>query len=952
MYIPLKVTTDYSFLKSLIKVDTLISFLNEKNIKVCGICDENLYGVIEFYKKCKENGIKPLIGLDILVEDLHLYLYACNYEGYKNLLKIHTLKEENKLDIEGIKKYSENILAIIPYKSISLYDKLSFFKHIYISYEKRTELESALLITKNVVYLKDIRALTSKEVKYLNYLDQIRKDESKDYTNASFSVDENIDYGCINEVVSLINIEMPDRKRHIPKYDEGIDSHEFLKALAIKGLKKRLSNNVSNEYKDRLSYELNVIHNMGFDDYFLIVYDYVLYAKKNNILVGPGRGSAAGSLVSFAIGITEVDPLKYDLLFERFLNPDRITMPDIDIDFDASKREEVINYVRKRYGEKKVALAMTFNTLKSKLVLREVGKILKIDSTLIDKFLKYIDAKLSLGANLENLKVKKFLDNYLELKNLYEVCMHLEGLKKNPSIHAAAVIISNDDFDEVIPVHMENNLLVTGVVASYLEDLGFLKMDFLALKNLTTIANITKNIKDLNINKIDLNCMEVYDLISSGKTEGIFQFETSLMKEMAMKIKPKSFMDLVDAIALGRPGPKEYAEEYIAVRMGRKPASYINPSLEPILKSTNGVLIYQEQIMKILKVVAGYSYAEADIIRRAIAKKSSKVLREEKEKFVKRSVKNGYKEEAAAKIYDLIYAFASFGFNKSHSVAYAMISYEMAYLKTFYPILFFIENLNSSNDEDKNNEYLRYLKLKGIRVYKADVNKSFKGYRYNERSIIMPLKRIKNISEEIASRIIDVRNDGFEDFFDFCYKTRDFMNKDLLNVLIKASALDSFGLNKNTLINNINSALMYSEIQTDELLIEKPLIVEYPEFDDNTLRDFEYSSYGFYVSNHPTTKFLKKGSTLATNFNAFLHKRVNAILMIERIKIITTKKGEEMAFVSASDSTMEVELTVFPKTMNSLKNIKEKAIVEVNISVEKRFDKLSLIVNNIKEVVS
>ena len=375
MHIPLKVTTDYTLLKSLIKIPDLISFLREKNITACGICDENLYGVLDFYFSCKKNNIKPIIGLNVKLDNLDVYLYAINYDGYKNLLKIHTKKEKNELTIDEILKYEEHILVVILCESKELFPKLRGVKKLYMSYKNTYEKINSLVLTKNVLYINDLRVLKKEDVNYLKYLDKLRKDNVELNTECFYN-SEVLDTGLLNEVIDMIDVEIPLNKRYIPKYSD--NSYEVLKNLCIKGLSKRLNGNVNKIYADRLKYELDVINKMGFVDYFLIVYDYVLYAKKNNILVGPGRGSAAGSLVSYSIGITEIDPLKFDLMFERFLNPERVTMPDIDIDFDAYKREEVIDYVRKKYGFNRVALGLTFTTLKSKLVLRELGKIFPI----------------------------------------------------------------------------------------------------------------------------------------------------------------------------------------------------------------------------------------------------------------------------------------------------------------------------------------------------------------------------------------------------------------------------------------------------------------------------------------------------------------------------------------------------------------------------------------------
>lgn len=945
MYIPLKVTTDYTLLKSLIKVPNLISFLSEKNIDVCGICDENLYGVLEFYYACKKNNIKPIVGLDVIIDDLNVYLYAMNFDGYKNLLKIHTLKEKNELILDDLSVYKDSILCIVPFKSKELFDKLKFFNNLYISYNNSLERLNALTITSNVLYINDLKALKKDDVLFFAYLDKLRKEEVGMYEQNYYFVPE-IDLGKIDEVVSLLNLELKFNKKYIPKYKDDIDSSEFLHNLCFKGLTKRLNGKVPDIYLKRLNYELKIINEMGFVDYFLIVYDYVLYAKRHDILVGPGRGSAAGSLVSYSIGITEIDPLKYNLLFERFLNPERVTMPDIDVDFDALKREEIIEYVRNRYGDKNVALGLTFTTLKSKLVLREIGKLLKINDTLLDNFIKCINGNICLKDNLTNENIKKYLNNYNELKKLYNISMHLEGLKKNTSTHAAGVVISSTNLDEIIPIHYENNTLITGVTMDYLESIGLLKMDFLALKNLTTIKNILDEVGKDALKNIDLNDKAVLNLFCTGKTEGIFQFETSLMRNLIRKLKPSSFNDLVASLALGRPGALEEADEYIARKNGKKEITYIHKDLEPILKDTYGIILYQEQIIAILGKIGGYSLAEADIIRRAISKKKESVINAEKEKFINGAIGKGYDRSVATLIYDLIVKFASYGFNKAHSVAYARISYDMAYLKVKYPEYFIIEMINNK-DNEKFAKLVLFLKNKGIKLEKPDVNLSHNKFYISGKELIMPLWQIKGIPENLSEKIIENRKDGYTDFFDFVCKNKKILNENILNTLIKAEALRSFNLNERTLVENIAVALNFAEI--DDELIKRPVIIELDDYSDEVKRNNELESFGYFITNHPASKY--QNVMKLEMLEKYLFKNIKCVVLVNRISNIKTKKNENMAFISASDETGTCDFTIFPKNMNLINDLKIGDLVEINGNVSKRFDKVSIIVNNIKKVV-
>ncbi|MEG1892302.1 MAG: DNA polymerase III subunit alpha [Bacilli bacterium] len=952
MYTPLKITTDYSLLKSLIKIEDLIKFLVKNNITSCGICDENLYGTLDFYTKCKKNNIKPIIGLNIKLNSKDIYLYAKNYNGYKNLLKIHTLMHKRELGIIDLELYKSDILVIVPYKSNIEFKNLLFFHDLYIGYTTEFEKTNALFITKNIVYVNDILSLNLSDTAYLLYLDLLGNRETLDYSNNYYKTNlEIINESEIKEVVDKLNLEIPFNNRYIPKFNLEVDSYNYLYSLAFKGLSKRLNGKVIDTYTKRLNYELNVIKSMNFVDYFLIVYDYVLYAKKNNILVGPGRGSAAGSLVSFCIGITDIDPIKYNLIFERFLNPARVTMPDIDIDFDATKRDLVIDYVKGKYGSDFVASGITFNTLKSKLVLREVAKLLKVDNALLEGFIKSIDSSLDLRSNLQNVNVKKYLTNYKELNKLYEVSLKLEGLKKNVSTHAAGVVISSVPLDDVIPIYINNDTILTGSPMEYLEDMGLLKMDFLGLKNLTIIANILDKIGIDKLKNINLEDPRVFDLFLRKDVDGIFQFESPVMRMLLDNFVPDSFSDLVASVALVRPGPRKYVPTFIKRKDGLEKITYLHPDLEDILKETYGVLLYQEQIISVLVKIGGYSLGEADIIRRAISKKNESIILEEEKKFVASSIKNGYQENFARTLYKQISEFASYGFNKSHSVAYALISYQMAYLKVYYPAYFVVELLNTASKDTKTNNYLALLKRNNIKLeYPSVLNKNLDYEIYIDK-LLLPLNVIKNINTELTKQIISVNEDGFKDYFDFLCKTKEFLNEKTITTLIHGGALDFLHLNHQTLINNLENALNYASlVEGDDTLIKKPTIVEYNEYNSDFLREKEIEAFGFFISNHPASKYLD-GVMKLCDMKKYLFKKVKCIVLIESIKRIKTKKNDDMAFFTASDETSTGEFTVFPKDYKMLDEIKNFDLVLIDGEVTKRFDKYQIIVNNIKKRV-
>lgn len=934
--IPLKITTEYSLLKSLIKLPDLISFLNENNIKECAICDENLNGFMDFYLKCKENNIKPIIGLDTVYESMHIYVYAKNYLGYQELLKIDYLKDNMNLS------YLENpnLLVIIPFKSIDIYEKLKYKDNVYIGFCNDIEKNNALLISDKIVYVDNVRCLFKKDISYLKYLKMLN-DNFVYNDNAYYKTSSFEDIQTTYEFSKQINLEIPFDKKYIPKFNNSDNNHEYLKKLCILGLNKRFNGKVSNKYKERILYELDVINKMGFVDYFLIVYDYVLYAKKNDIFVGPGRGSAAGSLVSYSLGITNIDPIKYDLLFERFLNINRKKMPDIDIDFESDKRINMIEYVKNKYGFDKVAVGLTFNNYKAKLILRDLAKLLKVDSNVFDKFIKNINSSLSLKENYQNEKVKKYIEMYSELKNLYDISYHLEGLKKNTSTHAAGVIISSEKLGKIIPISNEDGTLKTGIEMPYLEKMGLLKMDFLALEKLNIISKVSKKIKNFNINNIPLDDKKTLKIFYDADTDDIFQFESSYAKSVLDKLKITSFNELTVSLALVRPGANKQIDEYLK---NKKEGINLTGDLADILGATYGTIIYQEQVMKIFEKVGGYSLFEADDIRVAISKKKEDIINAQHDKFVSGGIKNGYSKEFVEKLFNKIKEFGGYGFNKSHSVAYALVSYQMAYLKANYPKEFMFYLLENNKDISKCEKMLSSLKNSGYKLLKPNINYSIDKYAEKNGYILLPLNIIRGLNDDIISKIIRVRENGFNDIFDFFVKTNSFLNKETYLILIKSGALDIFKINKQTMIKNIDVILNYASIYSDGL--GKPILTKYPEYDDTTLREFEILSYGMYITNHPCSKY--KDIIKVENIKNYLFKNINMVLLIKSIRNIKDKKGGEMAFLECEDETGKVNLTMFSSLYAKNNDLKVNELIRVNVKVSKRFDKLNVLVNNIK----
>ena len=934
--IPLKITTEYSLLKSLIKLPDLISFLLENNIKECAICDENLNGFMDFYLKCKENNIKPIIGLDTVYESMHIYVYAKNYLGYQELLKIDYLKDNMNLSYLE----NSNLLVIIPFKSIDIYEKLKYKDNVYIGFCNDIEKNNALLISDKIVYVDNVRCLFKKDISYLKYLKMLN-DNFVYNDNAYYKTSSFEDIQTTYEFSKQINLEIPFDKKYIPKYNNSDNNYEYLKKLCILGLNKRFNGKVSNKYKERILYELDVINKMGFVDYFLIVYDYVLYAKKNDIFVGPGRGSAAGSLVSYSLGITNIDPIKYDLLFERFLNINRKKMPDIDIDFESDKRINMIEYVKNKYGFDKVAVGLTFNNYKAKLILRDLAKLLKVDSNVFDKFIKNINSSLSLKENYQNEKVKKYIEMYSELKNLYDISYHLEGLKKNTSTHAAGVIISSEKLGKIIPISNEDGTLKTGIEMPYLEKMGLLKMDFLALEKLNIISKVSKKIKNFNINNIPLDDKKTLKIFYDADTDDIFQFESSYAKSVLDKLKITSFNELIVSLALVRPGANKQIDEYLK---NKKEGINLTGDLADILGSTYGTIIYQEQVMKIFEKVGGYSLFEADDIRVAISKKKEDIINAQHDKFVSGGIKNGYSKEFLEKLFNKIKEFGGYGFNKSHSVAYALVSYQMAYLKANYPKEFMFYLLENNKDISKCEKILSSLKNSGYKLLKPNINYSIDKYAEKNGYILLPLNIIRGLNDDIISKIIRVRENGFNDIFDFFVKTNSFLNKETYLILIKSGALDIFKINKQTMIKNIDVILNYASIYSDGL--GKPILIKYPEYDEATLREFEILSYGMYITNHPCSKY--KDVIKVENIKNYLFKNINMVLLIKSIRTIKDKKGGEMAFLECEDETGKVNLTMFSSLYAKNNDLKANELIIVNVKVSKRFDKLNVLVNNIK----
>ena len=971
MYTPLYIKTENSLLNSMISIDKLIDFAKKNNIKSLTITDNNMYGVMEFYHKCLENEIKPIIGLEVIIENKKIILYCLNYDGYKNLIKIATSQSDNTLNYEFLSSHSDNLLCIVPYNSINIYLKLEcIFKIIYKGYknlEERKKLEGT-----NLIYINEILYLNKIDSIYYKYLVGIRDGvilEKVNYNNLNYlyTLDEikkmyPNDLENNYKITDLCNVKLEFHLNLLPVYefDENISSYEFLRKLSFDGLNKIFGKDIEKKYIDRLNYELDVINKMGFCNYFLVVYDYVNFAKKSGILVGPGRGSAASSLVSYCLNITTIDPIKYDLLFERFLNPERVSMPDIDIDFEYDRREEVIDYCRKKYGIKKTAPIITFGTLGAKQVIRDVARVMDIDLDIVDALSKLLDSKQNLKENyLKNKKIKDLLNINKDLFNLYKISTKLEGLKRHKTIHAAGVVISNCDLDEVIPLDMHSdNFYITGYSMEYLEEIGLLKMDFLALKNLSIITDVIKQINasekvNLSFDNIPLDDEEAIKIFYNGYTLGIFQFESKGMINFIKKLKPNCFDDIVSSIALFRPGPMQNIDTYIRRKHLEEKVDYIHPDLENILSSTYGIIIYQEQIMQIAVKLAGFSLGEADILRKAMSKKKSDILLSKKEDFIYRSISRGYSKEISIKIFDFILKFAEYGFNKAHSVSYAIIAYKMAYLKSHYKEYFMKSLLTYvMGSELKTKDYIYECKLTQTHLLTPDINISENEYLISNHSLRYPLSGIKGIGNSISSIIIEERKKSkYLDIFDFVKRIYGKnINEKILQILNHAGCLKSLGINEKTFDLNIDLIVNYGEIGSlldDDSL--KPVLNEVPEYSSKELMKNEFEVFGFYLSKHPVTEYKIKYNTVnLTDINNYFDKNIEIIVCIDKIKTIQTKSNEEMCFITGSDEIINIDIVLFPKIYEMYKNIKLNDILKINGKVERRFDQYQIVVNKLE----
>ncbi len=959
----------------------------------------------------------------------HLILLAKNNTGYKNLMNIVSIGYVEgfyyrpRIDMEVLRENSEGIIALSAcmigvlskkilnkdydgakksaLEFIDIFGKENYFIEIqdHGIYEQKIlnqelvrlarELDLGIVATNDIHYVKRENAefqdvlMCIQMGKTVYDEDRMKMSTNEMFVKSEAEMTELFSYipeaiENTQKIADMCNVDIEFGKLHLPKFDlpAGYTSYEYLSELCEKGLQKRYPN-PGDELKERLLYELTTIEKMGYVDYFLIVWDFIRFARENGIRVGPGRGSAAGSIVSYCLEITNIDPIKYDLIFERFLNPERVTMPDIDIDFCYERRSEVIDYVNQKYGADRVAQIVTFGTMAARLAIRDTGRALDMPYGFVDGVAKQIPNELNITiekALESNKQLKSMYDSDPQVKRLIDVSSELEGLPRHTSTHAAGVVITREPVQTYVPLSRNDDVITTQFTMTTIERLGLLKMDFLGLRTLTVIRDAVNNIKmtcgiDVDMDNIDMNDPETYRMISQGDTDGVFQLESAGMKEFMKELKPSSIEDIIAGISLYRPGPMDSIPQYIANKNSGS-INYKHPLLENILNVTYGCIVYQEQVMQIVRELGGYSLGRADLVRRAMSKKKTEVMEQERKNFVygikdkdgnvevEGAMSRGIDEKTAISIFDEMMDFAKYAFNKSHAAAYAFVSYQTAWLKCHYPTEFYAATLTSIlGQSTKVTKYIAAAKKQGINLLPPDINKSFSSFVPDGKNIRFGLGAIKNVGTAFIDEMTAERESGgmFTSFTDFCNRMADKkLNKRIVESMIKSGVFDSLSITRSTLLgvyeNTIDSAvreqknmvsgqLDFFSMFEEEADMVSDNFVKVPELDRRELLNLEKEYLGIYVSGHPldgleaviartsNTNVLEILENENDRFSA--DTKVNICGMISKRKDQLTKRGELMVYLTFEDLTGEIEVLVFPSQVRRF----EQYLKEENISI-------------------
>lgn len=1040
MFTHLHLHTQFSLLDGACRLDRLVSRAKELGMTSLAITDHgNMYGAVDFYRACKKEGIKPIIGCEVYVaprtrfdkekvldkEYNHLVLLCKNEIGYKNLIKMVSLSYTEgfyfkpRIDRDLIEKYHEGLICLsaclvgeIPQLLLSKdyeaakrealwYNEIFGDGNYYLEIqnhgipEQRTVLDGVIRLHDElgipVVATNDVHYVYRDDAEVQQVLiciatnHTLGEDTGIEFHSDNFylkseqemrDIFSNIPEAIYNTqiIAESCNFDFEFGNTKLPYFEtpNNMDHFEFFKMKCYEGLYERYSKNVPQSYIDRLEYELETVNKMGYTDYYLIVQDFVRFAKENDIPVGPGRGSGAGSIAAYCIGITDLDPMKYDLIFERFLNPERVSMPDFDIDFCYERRQEVIDYVTQKYGSDHVAQIVTFGTLQARAAIRDVGRAMGMPYASVDAVAKLIPNSLHITieqAIEKSSELRRAIEESEEVRKLIETARKVEGMPRNTSTHAAGVVITHDPVCNYVPLATNDGLVVTQYIMTTLEELGLLKMDFLGLRTLTVIDDSAKA-SGVDINNIPIDDANVYKLFARGQTEGIFQFESSGMKQMLTNLKPTSIEDLTAATSLFRPGPASQIDTFIANSQNQNQIKYDTPMLEPILKNTYGCMVYQEQVMQIFRSLAGYSYGRADVVRRAMSKKKHDVMEQERETFISGCARNNISFDIANKIFDKMTDFASYAFNKSHAACYALVAYRCAYLKCYYPANFMAALLTSVLDQsNKVARYIAECKRLGIRLAPPNINNSMKGFTANGRVINYGLLGIKNLGNDFIEEIIEERKNGeFVDLFDFCERMLGgHFNRRAVESLIRCGAMDCFNANRKQMLQGLpllvanleekHRKTMYGQVGFFDISEEFGDEFELPkveEFSKSELLQMEKEMTGLYLSGHPMDKledYVEKSGCARTyelleagKSGAKYKDGANVTLcgIITHITIKQTRANKaDMAFVTLEDLYGTIEVILFPKVLSTYSGFVEEGntvAVTGTLSVEEDKD--------------
>lgn len=1025
--------SSFTLLESPTKVKDLAKNAKKKGYSALALTDVNItYGLVNFYKAAKEAGIKPLLGMQLRINGLvdqankyDLIVIAKDDQGYKNILRLSSAvnlltengEKENVLELEELKKYLGHLVIITPSNIHSelkmlqannpkmganyirtLKDSVPTSSSIYlgvyadqgqqeyINYLRSLATQFELLLTavedgqylnRNEQFLRrTLQAIKSNT--HLENVEQLAKQAGSHYLKNSEELQVNYRKFGIEDALEnaekigqICSAQITFQDPQLPKFKQNKfpTSKEYLHSLAQNGLAKRFKGRIPEKYQARLDYELKVINEMGFDDYFLIVWDVMNFAHSVHITTGPGRGSAAGSLVSYALRITEVDPLEYNLLFERFLNPARQQMPDIDLDIPDNRRDEVIKYVFEKYGMNHAAQILTFGTLAAKQVLKDVCRVFGLNKVETYRWLDAIPhakGKITLAEAYQKSKELQLLVNTNAFsKILFATAEHLENLPRHYSIHAAGLVITDDSLAEIVGLQAGPlGIPVTQQTKLNVESLGLLKIDFLGLRNLTILGNIIAALKsegvEIDPNQIPLNDQETLALFQRGDTDAVFQFESDGIKRVLEQLHPDSFEDIVAVNALYRPGPMNNIGHFINRKHGKEKVQYPDPSLKKILGPTYGVLVYQEQVMQTAQVLAGFSLGEADLLRRAMSKKNADVIQKEREKFIQGAVKLGRRKEIAEQVYDYIAQFANYGFNRSHAVAYSKIAFWLAYFKVHYPGAFYLSLLNSNiGNRNKIAQYLMQAQEAGIKALPPDIENSKADFSLENGKILVGLKAVRGLRSDLLKQILEIKR-PIKSMTDFLWKIdNNLLSADAIANLIKAGAFDRLAPNRNELL-KINKDLVESvKMAGSNLSLFETLEPKIEEEKMPTAAEksaMEVEAMGFSTGINPiiaVQKYARKYN--AKRLQAFENNEQGiAVGKLMKIKQITTKKGDNMAFAVFSDSSGDKDFTIFPQVWEKVgENLKIGEIYLLQVKTQSdRFSptKTQFLLSNARKV--